>query len=398
MSEELEQKKKVERAWKNGNIEQIIMALKENPELLKDFTIQLTKIKGKPAHGVPYLMAKDLHFSFLGSILIGLVVAFLFYWPTFQNLPGSLLLLTIVYITLITTYSSLISLKPFKHRSLNIPLLVSIFSMIIGSIVNKFISGDSVQNILIIGGLSWMPGVLLGSMTFLITRWIIGIPKYEEPYKLALRVKSNFEEFCRLLLSVFEVHSLVLSKPKKIPKISDSLLAKFKTSLTREKRLRTYYTAVDCKRQEDETVMMKMFVYGTTNDSIVRDDFCERLANNLVASVENNTEVSEYETSDYQELFNFSLDYTNSRLERWVGRNYARLKELSKISIYIIIGSLIGFLVYSNWEQITSAIGPIVFGLKEYGGFFAFISTVIAILSFLFGPGILAKIKKRVSG
>ena len=357
--------------WKAGNTEKVLAIIKKHPELTK--TLDLIEKKKK----IPlYLKYSDLFLS----LSISIPLSFLFVHLTRGNiLPAnddnlSLILQGVLLIGISTLTSSLISLKPFGYRSLRLPIWISILTMEIAQFT--YMTWDSYDTYLVSNAtipfheyyinntvglilsyavaLLMFGTVLVGLVSMHLTRFLIGIPKVDEPYKISFDVSTNLEEFKKNLDRTLNSHFLF----GELTKHNHSWFGKFTTKKKFQESME-YVAAVEM-RELEKNLSVRMLFYrkgGVIIPKIVRDDFSKMLGYDVAKSLTTKfEEVPSSKMNDFEGLYNFTLGYTRSWLQELIDRNWSRLGRKAYIVIGIVATTL---LIIYYWNGIIKHLTPI---------------------------------------
>lgn len=404
MSEESEAKKQLQNAWKKGDVKRAISILREHPNLVHGF--KLDEAKPKVSF---HMKHKDFCLSLFGSIPLGVFYGFLYFWLTPKietDFPWLKFIgFGILVLFLAVIFGSFVSL-PLKHRSLRLPAYVSGLSSGIGSFVYgilfscktysvadagvSFLEYFLTQSFLTFTAYSlsflFMGALLAYFPSVLLTRLLIGIPRVDTPYQTSFVSKSNFEDFRKAFIYALEGHFFSLNNvPKSPPFLAHA--TKFLDSRSLDSYVVTFHVS-----KIDEGILTHMMVYLETIEAIKRDDFCERLALDLVNSVKGQVDLSLYPSENHKELSNFLMAFTSSRLEKWA-RNRENIRKLQRRFVYGLVGLAVMFFIYYYWDILAERITPTLGFLKEI---VLIISAFVTVLSFLLGPGVLLKAWKRL--
>lgn len=289
-----------------------------------------------------------------------------------------------VFLIFGVAYASLISLKPFLHRSRSVATAVVLFSCVIFSVwylVRSLGLIASAANIAIaifqgalVGGAL---GLALGFVSSLFVTRIIGKPLDSMPYCVDFEFSPNDTAAARALLRTLDRLEWKIGKSQKSRNPEVPLLATYqKTHNGQDYTLGLHFDA-------DGTTFVKLVCYADAGKSVTSDAQCNEqlcairdlLRGEGLGLVKDPYIMSSLERAlTYDKLWNFSLGYTDSKLEKWLEKHPSMLKKMLR---YGTIALLFGIAIYVALPAVGLLIKPASSLLSDY-------SLAISVLSFVF--------------
>lgn len=369
MSEKEHEKKELSDAWKRKETEVVAKLLMGNPRLYEQF--DLVEIG-------PRVQFSEKSKVFLLSVLISSIVGlawvanFHLARPLMSFLVGltdpesllvlvlgglALLIASLIPFLLSVTVSCLISLEPLNFKSLKLPIYVLGLSAFFGVIMNALIFSvnepfDMIFALSSLAGLA--SSVVLGFPARFLTKKVIGLPRCDEPVKKSLKVDSNINNLLEALSGVLKLHLFSLVEPKELSEIPSKGLAKFGALLNINGVTRNFTLAMEIVELTDTNEsILKAFLYQEEKEAVISDEFCRELMEEIVGDIEMRLKIEPWPRVGYSELFDYSLGYTESKIQPFLDSFKTWITKIPKYVFFIIFfGAVSLYPVIANWNLV----------------------------------------------
>lgn len=374
------------RAWKDHDAEKVVAIIQVNPSVMDKLDLKQIETK------VPIIARyRTVLYGLLGSVVV-LPIIYMYLWlsnflPLVNNTDYAVFPVAGVLFIFGVAYASLISLKPFAYRSRNLATVVVALSSILFSVwyFVRFLvftaTATNIASAILVGAAEGgILGIFLGGAASSFVPSIIGKPIDAMPYCASLEFSSNSVDNMTTLLKTLDRLEWRLQKSQESgnPKIP-SLAIYQRTYHSVDYRLGLHY-------DPDGTTFVKLLCYRDAGESVTSDNNCREqlciigdlLKGEGLELVKDPYVMSNPERAlTYDRIWNFSLGYTDSRLEKWLAEHPLVPKRILR---YSAIALSLGIVFSLALPTLGRLINPASVWWSENN---TAISVLISILGFL---------------
>lgn len=399
-TEESEITEQLKQAWKQNNAENITSIISAHPKLLEKFKLAEVKTRAPSRK-----KTGDFTYALIGSLILNPILLIILPWlEAALGQTNYLYLFSSIAVVVAlgaTCFTSIISIKPFRHRAPNVSLLLAWLAFIWFSVEylawNQF-SNSPIANWLSLGpvlpitvdiALGAIMGLMPGLLALMLTRKIIGVPFADYPCHTCLISDEPYEKAVSALSKTLEQLGLEPSRQSKTETPKKSLLAIFKTFRPVSGSAMPYTLGVHCESREDGKTIIKMLCYVDRGSRISTDKHCKSIIEVISDLLTHRSSASSHQDQSHSELYNFCLSHTKFWLHTWLLSN-ARpmIKSVKKQKFYIVLALIVGPVTYFVWPEVITMLGPAYSLWKSQATVVAASLTVLTALYTKIIPGV----------